>query len=139
MSCTAVSETAENYLKLLWQFEEEGVKLVRITEMGSKLDVSPSTAVEMLKKLEEKSFIVYEARRGVMLTKKGREIGRRITRNHRLIELLMQRTLRVSIDEGEACGMEHHMDKKFADALCTLLGHPDKCPHGKPIPSCGCH
>ena len=26
------------------------------------------------------------------------------------------------------------MNKQFTDALCTMLGHPRKCPHGHEIP-----
>ncbi|MFQ6134544.1 MAG: iron dependent repressor, metal binding and dimerization domain protein, partial [Nitrososphaerales archaeon] len=34
--------------------------------------------------------------------------------------------------------IEHHMTEEFADALCTLMKHPRKCPHGNPIPKGRC-
>jgi DtxR family transcriptional regulator, Mn-dependent transcriptional regulator len=40
-------------------------------------------------------------------------------RNTRLLE---------EIDEKMVSGIEHHMEKKFTDALCTLLKHSRKCP-----------
>ncbi|MDQ4012354.1 MAG: metal-dependent transcriptional regulator, partial [Thermoproteota archaeon] len=40
----------------------------------------------------------------------------------------------IEIDEEMICGIEHHMKKKFTDALCTLLSHPRECPHKYPIP-----
>ena len=41
----------------------------------------------------------------------------------------MDSALKVAIDEEMVCGIEHHMNKQFTDALCTMLGHPRKCPH----------
>ncbi|HIA09946.1 MAG TPA: metal-dependent transcriptional regulator, partial [Candidatus Nitrosopelagicus sp.] len=42
--------------------------------------------------------------------------------------------LKVEIDEELVCGIEHHMNKQFTDALCTMLKHPRKCPHDHEIP-----
>ena len=33
-----------------------------------------------------------------------------------------------------ACRMEHIVSDEITDSICTLLGHPRVCPHGKPIP-----
>jgi Iron dependent repressor, metal binding and dimerisation domain. len=46
----------------------------------------------------------------------------------------MDSALKVAIDEEMVCGVEHHMKKQFTDALCTMLGHPRKCPHDREIP-----
>ena len=46
----------------------------------------------------------------------------------------MDSALKVEIDEEMVCGIEHHMNKQFTDALCTMLKHPRKCPHGHAIP-----
>jgi DtxR family Mn-dependent transcriptional regulator len=36
--------------------------------------------------------------------------------------------------ESEACCFEHFLSPEVTDHICTLLGHPRECPHGKPIP-----
>ena len=59
-------------------------------------------------------------------------------RNTRLLEVLMKDALKIQIDEEMACGIEHHMKNVFTDALCTLLKHPEKCPHGYDIPKGKC-
>jgi len=92
----------------------------------------------MLRKLEKEGYILYKPRKGVKLTEKGRKIAGRIVRNHRLIEVMMKKVLHTPIDHESVCGIEHHMDKDFANALCTLLNHPDRCPHGDLIPSGEC-
>jgi len=50
----------------------------------------------------------------------------------------MDSALKVAIDEEMVCGIEHHMNKQFTDALCVMLGHPRKCPHDHKIPMGEC-
>jgi len=133
-----ISESVGEYLEALLVSEESGAPLARISWIAQHLGVSPPSAVEMLKKLQEWGYVTYEPRRGVELSEKGRTIARQIIRNHRLIEILMKETLNVNIDEGVVCGLEHHMNEKFTDALCTLLKHPRRCPHGNDIPKGNC-
>ena len=87
----------------------------------------------MLKKLSEKTLVNYN-KAGVTLTDGGEKIGSTMMRNSRLLEVLMQNSLKVEIDEEMVCGIEHHMNKQFTDALCTMLNHPRKCPHEHDIP-----
>ena len=57
---------------------------------------------------------------------------------NRLIEVMMKKVLQIALDHVSICGIEHHMDNNFSNALCTLLNHPRKCPHGDPIPRGDC-
>jgi len=132
------SEGGEEYLEVLWRSEEQGQKLVHLTRVADNLGVAAPSAFEMLKKLEKEGLVVYRARQGIELTNEGRKIAKRIIRAHRLIEILMKETLKTDIQEETVCGMEHHMDREFMDALCTLLNHPRKCPHGNAIPKGKC-
>jgi DtxR family Mn-dependent transcriptional regulator len=133
-----VSENVEEYMEALWVSEESGERLAHIKWVAQHLGISAPSVVEMLKKLEKEGYVIYETRRGIQLTDKGREIAIRIIRGHRLIEVLMKETLKTDIREETVCGMEHHMDKDFTDALCTLLKHPRHCPHGNLIPKGKC-
>ncbi|MGD0330397.1 MAG: metal-dependent transcriptional regulator [Nitrososphaeria archaeon] len=134
----SVSESMEEYMEALWVSEETGERLAHIKWVAGHLGISAPSAVEMLKKLEKEGLVIYEVRHGIELTDKGREIGRRIIRAHRLIEVLMKKTLKTEIQEQTVCGMEHHMDEDFTNALCTLLKHPRYCPHGSLIPKGKC-
>ncbi|MFQ5712037.1 MAG: metal-dependent transcriptional regulator, partial [Candidatus Geothermarchaeales archaeon] len=125
-------------LEALWISQEEGTTLAKISWVARYLGISSPSTVEMLKKLEESGYVTYTPRKGVRLSRKGRAAARRIIRNHRLVEVLMKKALSVEIDEEAVCGMEHHMDEDFANALCTSLGHPRRCPHGNPIPRGEC-
>jgi DtxR family Mn-dependent transcriptional regulator len=132
------SESVEEYLEALWISAEEGKPVAKIVWVARRLGVAPPSVVEMFKRLEEQGLVKYSPYRGVGLAEAGRTIARRMVRNHRLVEFLMKQTLNIDADEGIACGVEHHMTEEFTDALCSLLGHPRKCPHGNQIPRGKC-
>ncbi|MCL4436736.1 MAG: metal-dependent transcriptional regulator [Thaumarchaeota archaeon] len=132
------SEHIEEYLEAVWLLEEMGESPVKISTISQNLGVAPPSAVQMLRKLEKSGYLKYLAREGVTLTRKGRVIGERMVRNGRLIEKMMADSLGIEVDPKVACGIEHHMSQEFADALCTLMKHPRKCPHGQPIPKGKC-
>lgn len=134
---TTTSEFDEMYLKVMWLSEEKGERLVKVDTISGPLVVSNRTAIQRLRKLEANGFVILFRGRGAELTDQGRRTGRQLVRNSRLIELLMS-TVGTRVDESIACGMEHHMTTEFADALCSLLGHLGRCPHGYPIPSGRC-
>lgn len=133
-----LSENIEEYLEMLYVLEEKGEHTASIKKVSKELKISPPSAVQMLKKLEKNGFVNYKKREGVSLTKDGRDVARKVIRNHRLAETLMRRTLNKKIDEDVVCGLEHHMSEEFADAVCTLLEHPRTCPHGNMIPKGKC-
>lgn len=125
-------------MEALWISEEDGISIAKISWVAKRLGVAPPSVVEMFKKLNEQDLVKYHPYRGVRLAELGRVIARRLVRHHRLIEVLMKQTLEIDVDENIACGIEHHMTGEFTRALCTLLKHPRKCPHGNLIPTGNC-
>ena len=129
---TAEAEHVEMYLKAIWHIKEQGGE-VKISTIAKMLNVRQPSVVQMLKKLNEKNLVNYN-KAGVILTEEGERVGASMMRNSRLLEVLMDSALKVEIDEEMVCGIEHHMNKQFTDALCTMLKHPRKCPHDHDIP-----
>ena len=129
---TAEAEHVEMYLKAIWHIKErkENVKISTIAKM---LNVRQPSVVQMLKKLNDRELVDY-TKAGVSLTENGEQIGSKMMRNSRLLEVLMDSALKVEVDEEMVCGIEHHMNRQFTDALCTMLNHPRKCPHDHDIP-----
>ncbi len=76
----------------------------------------------------------------VELTEQGDRRARAVVRRHRLAERLFHDLLAVSEKtmESQACEFEHILSPEATDSVCTLLGHPPTCPHGKPIPPGDC-
>ena len=129
---TAEAEHVEMYLKAIWHIKERGGE-VKISTIAKMLNVRQPSVVQMLKKLNGKNLVNYN-KAGVTLTEEGERVGASMMRNSRLLEVLMENALKVEIDEEMVCGIEHHMNKQFTDALCTMLKHPRKCPHDHDIP-----
>ncbi len=133
---TAEAEHVEMYLKAIWHINERNDP-VKISTIAKMLHVRQPSVVQMLKKLNIKDLVEYN-KAGVSLTENGERIGSSMMRNSRLLEVLMDSALKVEIDEEMVCGIEHHMNKQFTDALCTMLNHPRKCPHSNDIPMGEC-
>ena len=133
---TAEAEHVEMYLKAIWHINERN-EPVKISTIAKMLHVRQPSVVQMLKKLNIKDLVEYN-KAGVSLTENGERIGASMMRNSRLLEVLMDSALKVEIDEEMVCGIEHHMNKQFTDALCTMLNHPRKCPHTHDIPMGEC-
>ncbi len=74
------------------------------------------------------------------LTAAGEERARGVVRRHRLAERLFRDLLDLSegAAESQACEFEHILSPEATDSVCTLLGHPPTCPHGKSIPPGPC-
>ena len=118
---------------LHWSISERKQE-VKISSIAKLLNVTQPSVVQMLHKLNNDNLVEYKKGNIVQLTTEGDRIGKQMIRNTRLLEVMMKDALRIEIDEEMVCGIEHHMKKKFSDALCTLLKHPRKCPHGHNIP-----
>jgi DtxR family Mn-dependent transcriptional regulator len=133
---TAEAEHVEMYLKAIWHIKERN-EPVKISVIAKMLNVRQPSVVQMLKKLNERELVEYN-KAGVFLTETGEKIGSSMMRNSRLLEVLMDSALKVEVDEEMVCGIEHHMNMQFTDALCTMLKHPRKCPHDHDIPMGEC-
>jgi DtxR family Mn-dependent transcriptional regulator len=76
----------------------------------------------------------------MLLKERGEEKAREIIRRHRLTERLLSEIFEMSEEEveEEACKLEHILSPGVTDSVCTFLGHPPTCIHGKPIPRGEC-
>ncbi|MEJ2182682.1 MAG: metal-dependent transcriptional regulator [Nitrospirota bacterium] len=92
---------------------------------------------EGLRRMQKRGLIQIQEGK-VILTEDGERRARDITRRHRLAERLFHDVLDVKDFEPEACRLEHAISPEVEEAICTLLGHPPVCPHGKPIPRGKC-
>ncbi len=127
-----IEEVAEE----LWILGEQG--LDRLEDLRASSEVAVLDAV--LAELSRRGLVRITAGR-FALTPEGRELARRQVRRHRLAEVLFTTVLEVrdeSAVDRTACVMEHVLGAGLADAICSFLGHPRACPHGKLIPQGPC-
>ncbi len=126
-----LSERAEEILEALWiQKEEEG---------GKPLDLGASRDDPAIEELVKLGYIRKDIGH-IHLLEKGKSFAAACVRRHRLAERLMADVFDVkkNIIDEVSCKFEHLLHEGLEDNVCTLLGHPKICPHGKAIPQGKC-
>ena len=124
------SESAQELLELLWITTEEEAKAGLVIE---------GRRPEGIDELVQLDFTKWNGKR-LTLTAAGRPEAAQAVRRHRLAERLLVDVLateEAQVDE-HACRFEHVLLDGVDESICTLLGHPRFCPHGKPIPPGEC-
>jgi DtxR family Mn-dependent transcriptional regulator len=126
-----LSERAEEILESLW---------VAIAEQRKgSLSLGLAEREEAVSELLEEGYIDVSAGE-VRLKEKGKEEAEKVIRRHRLAERLLMDVLDVKggLTHEMGCKFEHLLHEGVDENVCTLLGHPKMCPHGKPIPPGRC-
>jgi DtxR family Mn-dependent transcriptional regulator len=129
----------EEVLEELWTAEEEGIHLT-IPQLAQRIHAGRSEGWGgVVQELLEEGLVRLEGAQ-LVLTPQGQAQARQVVRNHRLAEVLFFEVFQLSMagSESEACRLEHLLSSEAAEAVCTFLGHPPVCPHGRPIPPGRC-
>jgi len=125
----------EEVLELLWTLREMGQSrledILQVAEEGE--------AERILSEMEDEGWISLREGR-VNFLEEGERRAEEVIRRHRLAERLFSEVLELEEGhmESSACQFEHILSPKVLDSVCTFLGHPPICPHGKPIPRGPC-
>lgn len=126
----------EEFLEWLWTEDEDN----RVADLPRLLEITGLDEKDWERAgLEQAGLIEIAPDGSIIMTDQGRDYGRRMVRRHRLAERLLADVIHAD-DENEsaACRFEHAIDEDIAEHICTLLGHPRTCPHGKSIPPGPC-
>jgi DtxR family Mn-dependent transcriptional regulator len=125
----------EELLELIWTLREEGVSDLDQL-LGTAQDIEARYILRLM--IKDDLFQVEDNR--MVLKELGEEKAREIIRRHRLTERLLSEIFEMSEEEveEEACKLEHILSPGVTESVCTFLGHPPTCIHGKPIPRGEC-
>jgi len=88
----------------------------------------------------EKRKLIKISKDHISFTSKGEGDAKSIIRRNRLAERLLADVLSVGEESivSAACKFEHILNPEVTESICTLLGHPPTCPHGRAIPQGEC-
>jgi DtxR family Mn-dependent transcriptional regulator len=130
-----VSNTQQDYLKVIWNFEQAG-QMPKMKFIADALDVRPPTVLSMLRQLGRIGLVTYDRRQGARLTEKGKLEAESLIRKHRLIETFLQRVLKIEkpLLHDEAEKLEHVMSDQLIMKIDEYLEYPSMDPHGSVIP-----
>jgi len=129
------SESREMYLKSIYELAN-GEELVPVSLLAKRMGISPVSASEMLKRLEEYGLITHTPYKGVALTDAGLQRALIVVRRQRLWSCFLADHLNIPWSQlyDMSCRLEHATDAEVTEALADFLGNPTICPHGHPIP-----
>ncbi len=126
-----LTDRAEEILETLW---------IEIVEHEKdNCDSSLLKDDDALKELTDAGHVKVKNNQ-ITLTRKGKEESKNCIRRHRLAERLFTDVLDLkgNLVHDTSCKFEHFLNKGLDENICTLLGHPKTCPHGRPIPEGNC-
>ncbi|MYR05876.1 winged helix DNA-binding protein [Gordonia sp. SID5947] len=134
---TELSTVTQDYLKVIWTIQEWAEVKVTTKMLAERLGVSASTASEAIRKLADQGLVSHERYGSVTLTEEGQTAAILMVRRHRLLETFLVRELGYGWDEvhDEAEVLEHAVSDRLMSRLDAKLGHPNRDPHGDPIPA----
>jgi len=111
----------EDYLERIYKLiDEKGY--ARVSDIAEGLEVHPSSVTKMIQKLDKDQYLIYEKYRGLILTNKGKKMGKRLVDRHQLLEsFLTMIGVREENIYGDVEGIEHHLSWDSITCIETLV------------------
>ena len=131
MASTAVEE----YLQAIYTLADESGHVVS-ARLAEFLGFSAPAVSEMVHRLEREGLVSLDGRKEVHLTTTGKAQADSIVRRHRLAERFLVEVLGFEWwkTHEEAERLEHAMSAELEARMASVLGDPQTCPHGNPMP-----
>ena len=136
-------KTAGNILTTLYRLGERRADgRLPVRELAAVRAMSELRAGRVLRRLEDRGLVLPAASAGPAgnrtwrLTRNGIERAQRLIRLHRLWEIYLTERLHLPSDHvhGDAEDVEHLITPEIEVELERILNHPERDPHGRPIP-----
>lgn len=117
MPTPSMEDYIENIYKLI---DTKGY--ARVSDIAEALEVHPSSVTKMVQKLDKDGYLIYEKYRGMVLTPKGKKIGKLLVYRHELLEKFL-RTIGVMEENifKDVEGIEHHLSWDAIDRISDLI------------------
>jgi Mn-dependent DtxR family transcriptional regulator len=111
----------EDYIEQIYLLiEDKGY--ARVSDIAEALKVHPSSVTKMVQKLDKDNYLIYEKYRGLILTAKGKKVGKRLVYRHDLLEQFL-RVIGVNEENiyDDVEGIEHHLSWDAIDRIGDLV------------------
>ena len=129
------SSAVEEYLQGIYTLADENGHVVS-ARLAEFLGFSAPAVSEMVHRLEREGLVTLDDRKEVHLTSAGKTQADSIVRRHRLAERFLVEVLGFAWwkTHEEAERLEHAMSPEMEARMTAVLGDPQTCPHGNPMP-----
>jgi Mn-dependent DtxR family transcriptional regulator len=111
----------EDYLERIYKLiDEKGY--ARVSDIAEGLEVHPSSVTKMIQKLDKDEYLIYEKYRGLVLTNKGKKVGKRLVDRHQLLEEFLGLIgVQQEFIYNDVEGIEHHLSWDSITRIETLV------------------
>lgn len=96
--------------------------ILRVSDIADELFVHPSSVTKMVQKLDKDEYLIYEKYRGLILTPKGTQMGKRLLERHALLESFLSI---IGVDPShiyhDVEGIEHHLSWNSIDRIGDVV------------------
>jgi len=111
----------EDYLERIYLLiDEKGY--ARVSDIAEGLEVHPSSVTKMIQKLDKDNYLIYEKYRGLIMTPKGKKMGKRLVDRHQMLEEFLNV---IGVQEeniyADVEGIEHHLSWDSITCIEALI------------------
>jgi len=111
----------EDYLEAIWNLQDKK-GYIKAKDIADKLEVTRPSVSEMIKKLAENNYILYEKYGGIVFTAKGKKLAQEIKRRHNLfVEFLRIIGVNEQNAQKDACEIEHDVSPETITRLLEFI------------------
>jgi DtxR family Mn-dependent transcriptional regulator len=125
----------EKYLRAIYLLSFKAPP-VSTSQVAARLGVAPPSVSAMLRRLGAAGLLSASGSAGIALSEHGESHATDVIRRHRLIETFLVRAVGMRWDEvhAEAEALQYAASELLIERIDSVLGHPQRDPHGDPIP-----
>lgn len=115
------TRNTEDYLEAIWDLQKNK-GYIKAKDIADKLEVTRPSVSEMIKKLSENEYIVYEKYGGIIFTGKGKKLAQEIKKRHNLfVEFLKIIGVSEENAQKDACEFEHGVSPETITCLLEFV------------------
>jgi DtxR family Mn-dependent transcriptional regulator len=130
------SSTTEDYLQALYNLSGDDHSPVAGIRLAERLKLAHPTVIGTVRRMVRDGLVESDDHRKIVLTAIGRAKAEDVVRRHCLAERFCTDILGMAWYKAheEAHHIEHALSPEVEARLAVVLGNPERCPHGNPIP-----
>ena len=122
-----ITKSLEDYIEYIYTSISNDKELKAI-DIAKKFNISRASVSEALIRLCELGLVIYEGRKGILVTEKGETEAKRVIKKHQILLNFFNKTLNVEYEKASdnACKIEHVIDDDVVSILEKFNQFSDK-------------
>jgi Mn-dependent DtxR family transcriptional regulator len=122
-----LSPSLEDYLEEIYRISISG-KTIRVTDVAACLNVSLPSVTSAIKKLADSNYIKYQRYKDIILTEKGKNLGRFLVERNSIIRQFLNLIGTRCDVAAEAEAMEHYLSLETLTAIINFVKYTEQYP-----------